>query len=70
MAIDENRPSPQEEDKAKMLFGNRHAVNSFNLIAMRFSCNNYNLSNFFFPARKQKHQKRCVQVSDEAVNQS
>lgn len=26
MTVDENRPSPQEEDKAKMLFGNRHAV--------------------------------------------
>lgn len=26
MTVDGERPSPQEEDKAKMLFGNRHAV--------------------------------------------
>lgn len=26
ITVDGERPSPQEEDKAKMLFGNRHAV--------------------------------------------
>lgn len=26
IAVDGERPSPQEEDKAKMLFGNRHVV--------------------------------------------
>jgi hypothetical protein len=33
LALVDEQPSPQEEDKAKMLFGNRHAVCSNNFKA-------------------------------------
>jgi hypothetical protein len=28
LSLTDEKPSPQEEDKAKMLFGNRHAVST------------------------------------------
>lgn len=71
--MDGERPSPQEEDKAKMLFGNRHAVSIYFLHLKLFN-NKRQLEflfsvNFSLKIRAQGKECSSFQLNSEATDE-